>query len=548
MEGFFRGAFDTILELPQMLRDLLGQSSVRDYSMLEDGLLADGSSGIFPWDPQARSRKRPRLDISAVDWEDQHGDCEARKPAQTRPHGHCQNCGVRIGSQEFTMGGNGQTDPETSDVITTTQSQNPRPNDERVPNHRSPQPSLSSETGDIVMFPPPSEQESHDLPLEQTQELYEPYAEDAHIVLHSDGISHQLAILLTKDMASQIREIGKESRALDQHETLLATYGHEVLSAKAQVSYNEFLLESAKDDTERARLRQQADQYHEAVRTAEQRRSRLDQDISMLRINENCGRDRLQHQLEKMLADSGLLDLSTLEPEAIDSQAQDPQANLEQEGSVRSESLRPATDPEELLRCAAQEELEEAFEAFYKADNNFDFWPQHYWNEEEEYNRMIATENFILSRTDFDLSMYEEKQDFTRALIDAEERKEKAIANAKALGLDVSLYYDHELAPEDQWKDDGYRESLEASLVNNVDRGIIDRWLEGLSAESPDSPNVEPSEHSDGLKCDAVSIGLSSCDSVVAGYSGEYGWLFRDRIASWKEHCSLLREERLAGS
>lgn len=546
MEGLLRGAFDVILELPQMLRGLLSRSSVRDDPTLEDGLLADGSFGQYSRDIQTRSSKRPRLEIDAEDWEDQDGGDEARRSEQTTLHGHCKNCGVQVCSQDFNVSVGVQTDSHTSDLVPVTRNDNQNfdLNEERVFDYRIPQPSSSPEMGEVEVFPQADDQVSYNPSFNQIQEKYEPYAEDAHVVLNSDGINHQLAILLTKDIASQIRDVGMESRALDQHEELLKELEHEVLSAKSQVCGTDFFLQSVYDDTERTRLQQEANQYEEAVRRAEQRRNTLEQETSILRLNGLHRRDRLQHQLENILAESGLLDLTSLKPPAIEHQARDNHANHGPTSPICSESVESATDPEELLRCAALQEVEEAFEAFQKADNNFDYWQQHYWNEEEENNQMIAAGTLKMSRTDFDLNMYEQKQDFTRTLIDAEERNNNAIAHAKGLGLDVSLYYDHELVPKDQWKDDGYGESQEASLVDNVDRGIIYSWLEGLCAESSVLPSVEPSEPSDVQKCDTISNGVSTSHSVVAGYSAEYGWLFLDRIASWKEYCSMLREKQ----
>jgi len=369
---------------------------------------------------------------------------------------------------------------------------------------------------------------------------YTPYAEENHMVTYRDGTREQMAMLFTEDMAVQIAEIGKESRLVEQQERLLRDLEREILIAKVAISSLRSNFESIEDEEEVQGIREEIQGHEETVHKSSKRRDNVISELTWSRRDEKISRNRFQCQMENILANSGLLDLSGLEPPPVEAFTHEGIEDDHSTSADPSGDLPLASDPDTLLRCAAQEEMGIALEEYQNADEAFDSFDDFQWNERQDYKAQVQAGNIDLSQEAFDHMMIGEQRQRTRDLANATDRYERALEQAKAVGLYTGQWDD--MGPENRDKFDGfYDEDVEAAIVKQVDPEVIERWQDAVCAAFRGSQDMGPRERPDDVEIwDTSSVGMSSGFSVV-----EYG-IYKDRILSWKEHCRMLREERLA--
>lgn len=481
--AIFRKAIDTLLELPQMFREILVGSTTPDE---ENGLLdsldcksrRQSSQGFLE-----RSRKRRRV-TSEDDSDDSEDDI---------PQGH---------------------------LDTTTQVEAPAFNSMET----------SKDDGKHPQCPA----------FEHGQAQYTPYAEETHMVNHHDGTRDQMALLFTEDMAVQIMNIGKESRLVEQQERLVHDLEREILIAKVGISSLQSNLESLGDEEEVRAIREEIEGYEETLRRSSERRDNVNTELAWNRRDEKLSRNRLQNQLESILAQSGLLDPSSLEPSPVNASTHKKTDDCHSMPSDHSGEIAPAFDPETSLRCAAQEEMDIALGKYLDADEAFDSFDDFQWNERQDYKAQVLAGNIDISQEEFDHMMIGEQQQRTRDLAEATDRYKGTLEQAKAMGLYTGQWDD--MGPENREKFDGfYDEDVEAAILKQTDPTVIERWRDVVCAEFGGPQDMGGGGTPDDVeKWETSSVGMSSGFSVV-----EWG-MYRDKICSWKEHCSLLREERLA--
>lgn len=317
-------AIDIVLDLPQMVRDILVKSTNPDE---ENGLLGSLDCKRCQQLSHDSSRKRRR-----VTSEDDDGGNE-----EDIPQGH-----LEVATHE--------EDPPLNPMETSTD----------------------------------DEMNLQYSPNVYSHARYTPYAEEHHMVTYRDGTREQMAMLFTEDMAGQIAEIGKESRLVEQQERLLRDLEREILIVKVAISSLRSNLESIEDEEEVQRIREEIQGHEETVHKYSKRRDNVISELTWSRRDEKLSRNRFQCQMESILAKSGLLDLLGLEPPPVEAFTYEGNDDDHSTTAGFSGEMALASDPETLLRCAAQEEMDIALEEYQNADEAFDSFDDFQWNERQD--------------------------------------------------------------------------------------------------------------------------------------------------------------------
>lgn len=156
-------------------------------------------------------------------------------------------------------------------------------------------------------------------------------------------------------------------------------------------------------------------------------------------------------------------------------------------------------------------------------------WANHYDEEYKEYCALVEEGALDVSRTEFDVVLFDQQRVATRELIEAEQEYEAAVQQARDLGV-VFMDPDQESHFPDN-ADDGYRISMEVEMVEHVDRNRIEKWM----AQEEDHPH-QSTECDD---WDSKTVDL--CDSVSVVADGKE----KARIKRWQAVCEERRLEVL---
>lgn len=108
-----------------------------------------------------------------------------------------------------------------------------------------------------------------------------------------------------------------------------------------------------------------------------------------------------------------------------------------------------------------------------------DGWNEYYHKEARKYHERVERGSIAPSRTAFDHAMLLEQQAATGALIAAEQALD--LSRQQALQAGVVRYGSDQESGFGSDEDDGYNGTMEQQLVQQVDRGWIERWMEGES-------------------------------------------------------------------
>jgi hypothetical protein len=182
---------------------------------------------------------------------------------------------------------------------------------------------------------------------------------------------------------------------------------------------------------------------------------------------------------------------------------------------------------EEIDRREAFEMIQARHNYFLEAQQRFDDFNIFYTEERRRFLKQKVAGLIDATTTEFDSHMVFEGQHATQELIHAEEDLQLAKDHAKGLGVvfDPSTQESNFL----DRVDDGYRESLEAAIVAEVDRNWILKWMH------EDTENRKQLIEYD--EWDAKTVDL--CDSVSMVAEGKE----RVRIDGWKRKCEIIHIE-----
>lgn len=192
-------------------------------------------------------------------------------------------------------------------------------------------------------------------------------------------------------------------------------------------------------------------------------------------------------------------------------------------GAAAWAKYKPQTSSEE-ERWAEADALEEAHEAKrskairlrnarYKLEN----WQVYYDSEYERYRTCVDEGRMESDRSFFDNVLLQEHQEAIKDSIEAEHEFEEALKFCKALG---GRNIDDQESSFLDFPEDGYRGSMDATIVRDLDRDRIAKWLEG-----DEHPTHSP------VECDAwESKSIDLCDSISVVAGGKE----RKKIDQWR--------------
>jgi hypothetical protein len=198
---------------------------------------------------------------------------------------------------------------------------------------------------------------------------------------------------------------------------------------------------------------------------------------------------------------------------------------------IHEDRRQKTPTPSETARYAAAAARDAAVDDVHKKERHLqdcrhkvDHWHDYYESEYRAYCKCVGEGTMAPARTMFDNILLQEEQEATQELIHADKDFEAARKHAKDLGVHL---HDTDLESGfPDYVDDGYRESLEAELVEHVDRGRIHRWMEQEDEKTVHSAECDEWESKTVDVCDSVSIVADGKD--------------RRRIDRWRSMCETI--------
>ena len=191
------------------------------------------------------------------------------------------------------------------------------------------------------------------------------------------------------------------------------------------------------------------------------------------------------------------------------------------------EPLTPEQQREQVFRnalWAAQKLYDSAQNAFDRRESDR---LEEYSANAEAAARGEATRD--ASPEDFDLRWVQKIQELTRELIEAESALSAAKAAAVEGGIDVPM--DDRASGFLDDVADGYRMSVEQTMIGSVPSPKIRNWMSGIPERAPHTFNENSNEADE---WEAEDVEISDSVSMVAQDAGE-----RRRIDQWRQVCGL---------
>ena len=261
-----------------------------------------------------------------------------------------------------------------------------------------------------------------------------------------------------------------------------------------------------------------------AVRLQEQER-KAEQKLLELREELDWPRAQLFLDLKKVLQINNLLEDFKKNDDLPNDQMRQA-GNFEEKAPTPSEAAQNAAEQE---RDAAIETITHLERRLQDARLTVENWNIYYDEQYRDYCRCAAERTLERTKSQFDVILLIEEQQATGDLIRAENDFEDGKELARRIGI-VLNDEDQESNFSDNIED-GYRESMEADFINNVDRSFIKRWM----SEEEDRPHH--STNCDNWDSKTVDFG----DSISVVAEGRE----RKRIDRWRSICEQLKTEAL---
>lgn len=258
---------------------------------------------------------------------------------------------------------------------------------------------------------------------------------------------------------------------------------------------------------------------------ASKRKDALKWDLDIHDMNYECSRDQVQDMFEVILERANLLNLPEQDDDSVLSDHE-----MDRDGPVDTSppsihSDCTAVSMSELFRRGVEVELEGRKRVYHEMEDGFN---ERYKDLEKglaEYHQDVKEGLCDLPQSEFDRRALQTFRQRTRDLIDAEALFEEVKSRARALGLLGNEWEQESKFVDDH--DDGYHESYEAAATGDVNRDVIETWIEGvLEVDDVEIPgNAEMDEW------DAQSIDI--CDSISCVDYTRNG----ARIDRWRDMC-----------
>ena len=296
------------------------------------------------------------------------------------------------------------------------------------------------------------------------------------IISASDGQKSCLSLLLTGDLVKEFTDTLDESRKVqkleEQYEAVKPKQTWPAISSKHQ---------RQRSNTP---TRKRRHQIHEEI---EQRTPEL------LKSTQQC--DDLEELLrasKRNLKFSQLAAQTLVERAMLSANLYQPVEPLIEFGTEEAEDDAPTAisnnsseafvNPKDSKIHAARGKLDQTEADLVQARQNFYTLRSDLDAEREAYHDALRQGRRVCTESAFAGLEIRTGREITRALIDAEEARDKAIEEAQELGI---LDFAFDLGSSVGQSVDGYRESEEAEMVNSAPRERIYAWMDGWHSRLP---------------------------------------------------------------
>jgi hypothetical protein len=343
---------------------------------------------------------------------------------------------------------------------------------------------------------------------------------------------------------------GKLSSALELTDTLVWQLN---FIFRCQNSISTYTQKIETVESRRMKMVAVIDGYHELIQASEdaEEQATLLEDLGdAQQMEQDAGQERLdlearlQHWTEEMqlpsfqmfldlnrvMAENNLLeafpdssDIGQPTTDEMDINDDEPVYNARSSPTPSEAARRDWADAQDAARELVNEREYQLQDAADKVENFGDY----YEAQLRTFQEWKAEGRIDSTKTDFDVSLLQQAQVATGALIQAEQELEAAREHARDLGV-VSSDFGQESGFLD-YADDGYRESMEADIAAHVDRGRIEKWMDEENGNQDQSPDCD--------SWDSESVDFGDSISVVAEGKG------RKRIDRWRSMCELTKLE-----
>ena len=356
---------------------------------------------------------------------------------------------------------------------------------------------------------------SRESPFNSPESRHFPHKLDSFPVEAQNGVIKVMhdgressALLLTDMVSKDFRIFIEASRELKDAQRVHAEASREVRLAQSFIEHNESMLEGDRDEEERNELvRSVEERKNEMIRSI-QRQEELEEALKTKKQDLYWCQDDLRSSLEPSLIAAGLV-----EPHVPESNTMD-WSNHESTEEVGGDTVPEAASlmdeetvsEEELERRAARKELDDAAENLNALRDEYEGQEALERESIWRYKCGVAAGEATFPIEEMHQYLLQLAMNLVRALIEAEERCDKAAARARALGL-LGNSFDQESHFVD-YQDDGESTIFEGSDNGEETREFIESWRTDL----PESPQETPQPEIDDWDAQSVNIGDSLSD------------------------------------
>ncbi|PQE04419.1 hypothetical protein CJF31_00010347 [Rutstroemia sp. NJR-2017a BVV2] len=373
---------------------------------------------------------------------------------------------------------------------------------------------------------------------------------DVFTYIERNGVPNS-ALGLTKDVVSEFQRISQLEEEVANLERAVARSWQGFVKAVMQLSKasREQSPLCTGDASKRTTGLKHMEAWMEAAKVICCEWDGLEQKVGSAIHELNAGKSRLFGTLHEALSDGNLYDTSDCR-KGQSSFGIRASWEIHQEVHTASSSSIARNKKGKEHRGAVKHMKDMKFR-LEEAQDMLDDWPHYYDEQYAKYCRAVAAGNMEAAKTVFDLTLLKENQEAIEDLREAEKQFERAREVVRELGTEGSEGCVDEDGDGDGYEDGdggGYRESIGRALVGNVDRGVVDRWVEGVEVEEDIGRGIEKergprrgmelADREDSFdEWSARSIGF--CDSVSLVAQGKE----RSKIDRWEERCRGVYEK-----
>ena len=365
--------------------------------------------------------------------------------------------------------------------------------------------------------------------------LFPVEAQDGIIkVIHDSRESS--ALLLTEIISKRFRQFVEASRELEAFQRVHEEASREVRLGQIFIKHHESMLEEERDEKERNELIRSLEEREAATTRNIQRQEELEEALETKKKDLYWCQEDLRSSLEPSLVAAGFVEPLLPESNVMDWNNRESNEEVDEDAAPEAMPLMDdeTVSEEELEQRAARKELDDAGENLNALRDEYEGQEAREREAIWRYKCDFAAGEATFPIEEMHQYLLQQSMDLLRALIEAEERCEKAAVRARALGL-LGNSFDQESHFVD-YQDDGESTIFGGSDNGEATREFIESWRTNL----PESPQETPQPDIDDWDARSINIGDSLSD---VDYSRN-----RKRIDRWRFICQNCGEQGDCGA